>query len=74
MHQSDGSEPKFARLKRNQEEQGRNQCPPVLSEEEDGVLAGCRCAGDGVEVFPDGDWTENSRGTDYLTAGFGISH
>ena len=47
---------------------------PVLSEKEDSVLAGCRCAGDGVEVFPEGDWTENSRGIDYLTAGFGISH
>ena len=47
---------------------------PVLSEKEEGVLAGCRCAGDGVEVFPEGEWTENSRGTDYLTVGFGISH
>lgn len=27
MHQSGGSEPKFTRLKRSKEEQGRDQCP-----------------------------------------------
>lgn len=47
--------------------------PPLLSEKEKGVLAGCKCAGDGVGVFPEGDWTENSRATDFLTSGSGIS-
>lgn len=40
VYQSAGSEPKFTRLKRNKEEQGRDQCPSSAVREGKGCFSG----------------------------------